>query len=280
MKDYRSFFSVERMANVLEVTRSGYYAWLKRPLSNRAKEDMRLTLEIRALFEKSKKRSGSPKITNALQKNGIKISRKRVCRIMRKNGLRSCIRKKYRVTTDSRHSYPVAPNLLNRRFTVSYPNLVWVSDITYLKVGNRWMYLVVFIDLYSRMVVSWALSDSLEHQFVLDAFKRALWQRRPPKGLMVHSDRGVQYACDTFRNAIKTTGCIQSMSRKGNCWDNAVAESFFHLFKSELGEEFSDNHSAYHDIFEYIEIDYNRQRTHETLGYYSPAIFETMKQCA
>jgi putative transposase len=280
MKQFRPIFSVERMAHVLEVTRSGFYAWLLRPCCNRRMEDRKLTLEIRALFEKSKRRSGSPKITDALRKNGRKISRKRVFRLMRKEGLRPCIRKKYRVTTDSRHSYPVAPNLLNRHFTVNRPNCVWVSDITYLRVCNRWMYLVVFIDLYSRMVVGWALSDTLHHQFVLDAFNRALWRRRPLKGLMVHSDRGVQYACDAFRNALTVNGFIQSMSRKGNCWDNAVAESFFHVLKSELGDRFTDKYRAYQDIFEYIEIDYNRQRTHATLGYHSPAGFETMNKCA
>jgi putative transposase len=280
MKQYRSEFSVERMARVLEVTRSGFYAWLVRPSGKRAAEDRQLTLEIRSEFAKSKRRSGSPKITEALRDNGRKVSRKRVSRLMRQEGLKPCIRKKYRVTTDSRHTYPVAQNLLNRNFTVESPNRVWVSDITYLRVNNRWMYLVVFIDLFSRMVVGWSLSDSLQHQFVVDAFYRALWRRRPPKGLMVHSDRGVQYACDAFRNVLAVNGVIQSMSRKGNCWDNAVAESFFHVFKSELGDRFTDKTNAYQDIFEYIEVDYNHNRTHATLGYKSPANFEILKKCA
>jgi putative transposase len=280
MNDNRSLFSVERMARALDVTRSGYYAWVKRPMSKRAIENRRLTAEIHALFEKNKKRYGYPKITDALQKQGSAVNHKRVYRLMRKEGLRSCIRKKYRVTTDSRHTYPVAPNLLNRNFTVASPNLVWVTDITYLRVGNRWMYLVVFIDLYSRMVVSWSLSATLQHEFVLDAFKRALWLRRPPKGLMIHSDRGIQYACEEFRKYLVSQGCIQSMSRKGNCWDNAVAESFFHLLKTELGDQFTDAYAAYRKIFEYIEIDYNRQRTHATLGYYSPTEFEAKKKCA
>lgn len=280
MKTYRTLFSVERMACVLEVTRSGYYAWLKRPQSKRTIENESLKDEIRLLYEKSKKRSGSPKITEDLKKKGKNISRKRVARLMQKEGLRSCIRKKYRVTTDSRHTYPVAPNLLNRKFLVSRPNEVVVTDITYLRVNNNWMYLVVFIDLFSRMVVSWALSETLSHHFVVEAFRKALWKRKTPRGLMVHSDRGIQYACDAFRAALAQTGCIQSMSRKGNCWDNAVAESFFHVLKSELGGTFNNKEIAYQELFQYIEIDYNRNRSHSTLGYYSPVDFEKLKKCA
>jgi putative transposase len=280
MKEYRCLFSVERMACVLGVTRSGYYAWLTRPQSKRSKENMQLKVEIRALYAKSKKRSGSPKIADALKKSGKNISRKRVARLMQEDGLRSCIRKKYRVTTNSRHTFPVAPNLLDRNFSVDRPNQVVVTDITYLRVNKCWMYLVVFIDLFSRMVVSWELSETLSHQFVVEAFHRALWKRKTPRGLMVHSDRGVQYACDAFRDALAKTGSIQSMSRKGNCWDNAVAESFFHLLKSELGETFNNKEIAYQELFQYIEIDYNRHRTHSTLGYYSPVDFEMLKKCA
>lgn len=268
------------MCRVFEVSRSGFYARQKRPCSKRQVEHLRLKVEIRVLFEESRKRAGSPKIADALRKMSWNVSRQRVKRLMREDGLCPRIRKKYRVTTDSKHAYPVAPNLLNRNFTVSSPNRVWVSDITYIKVNHRWMYLVVFIDLFSRMVISWALSDTLHHQFVLNAFYRAFWRRKPEKGLMVHSDRGVQYACDAFRNGVAGSGCIQSMSRKGNCWDNAVAESFFHLLKSELGEKFISENIAYQEIFQYIEVDYNRKRTHSTLGYFSPTNYEIMKKYA
>jgi putative transposase len=268
------------MCQVFEVSRSGFYAWRRRPWSKRSVEDFQLKLRIRALFAESKKRAGSPKITNDLRKEHWKVSRRRVKRLMREEGMYPHIRKKYRVTTDSRHDYPVAPNLLKRNFTVSAPNQVWVSDITYLRVNNRWMYLVVFIDLFSRMVVSWELSSTLHHGFVLNAFYKAFWRRKPGRWLMIHSDRGIQYACDAFRKALITSSCIQSMSRKGNCWDNAVAESFFHLLKSELGETFMNEEIAYRELFQYIEIDYNRKRTHSTLGYFSPAQFESMEKYA
>jgi len=243
-------------------------------------EEFQMKLRIRALFKESRERAGSPKIAEDLRKESWRVSTRRVKRLMREDGFFPRIRKKYRVTTDSRHNYPVAPNLLERNFTVSAPNQVWVSDITYLRVGSRWMYLAVFIDLFSRLVVGWDLSDSLHHGFVLNAFSRAFWRRKPGARLMVHSDRGVQYACDAFRNALKECRCIQSMSRKGDCWDNAVAESFFHLLKSELGEDFVCREHAYRELFEYIEIDYNRKRTHSTLGYLSPATFEAMKKYA
>jgi putative transposase len=268
------------MCRVFEVSRSGYYAWRKRPWGKRAMEEFRIKLRIRVLFAESKERAGSPKIAKDLRKESWTVSTRRVKRLMREDGLCPRIRKKFRVTTDSKHDYPVAPNILDRQFTVSKPDVAWVSDITYLKVANRWMYLVVFIDLFSRMIVGWELSDTLHHGFVLNAFYKAFWRRKPGKGLLVHSDRGVQYACDAFRNVLKDYSCIQSMSRKGNCWDNAVAESFFHVLKSELGETFISKDHTYQELFQYIEIDYNRKRTHSTLGYFSPAQFEAMKKYA
>jgi putative transposase len=243
-------------------------------------EEFQMKRRIRALFAESKERAGSPKIADALRKENWRVSTRRVKRLMREESICPRLRKKYRVTTDSRHDYPVAPNLLDRNFTVSAPNQVWVTDITYLRVNNRWMYLVVFIDLFSRMVVGWGLSATLHHGFVLNAFYRAFWRRKPGILLMIHSDRGVQYACDAFRNALKDCRCIQSMSRKGDCWDNAVAESFFHVLKSELGETFMSEDHAYQELFQYIEIDYNRKRAHSTLGYFPPAVFEAMKKYA
>ena len=267
------------MCRVLKVSRSGYYFWRKRPMGKRKQEEQRIQPRIKALFQESKGRAGSPKIAHALRQEGMTISIRRTKRLMREACLVPNIRKKFRVTTtDSQHSYPIAPNILDRNFTVSDPNMVWVTDITYLKVDSKWMYLVVFIDLFSRMVVGWELSDTLHHGFVLNAFYKAFWRRKPGYGLMVHSDRGVQYACDAFRAALLTCQCIQSMSRKGNCWDNAVSESFFHLLKGELGETFICKEVAYQELFEYIEIDYNRKRMHSSLEYLTPAAFESRQK--
>ena len=264
------------MCRVLEVSRSGFYRWLKMPDSRRKKDTMRLDVEIKAIFEENKHRYGSPKITEELQQRGRRVGHNRVAKRMRENGLRSKVRRKYKVTTNSKHNYPASPNLLNRKFEVDEPDKVWVSDITYVWTRTGWLYLTVFIDLYSRMVVGWAVSASLSTEMVLKAFRRALWLRKPPKGLMIHSDRGIQYACEAFREALRVAQCVQSMSRKGNCWDNAVAESFFRAIKTELlwDANIADRTMAERIIFEYIEVFYNRQRLHATNGYRSPAEFE------
>lgn len=268
------------MCRVLSVSRSGYYRWRNRPESQRAIENKRLDVRIKAIFNKHKGRYGSPKITDELSDMGFPVSKTRVARRMKEMGLRSKYRRKYRTTTDSKHSHPVAENLLQRDFTTDGPDKVWVSDITYIATTSGWLYLTVFIDLFSRMVVGWALSSSLSTDMVLTALTRAIRNRRPGSGLMVHSDRGVQYACKDFRKVLKKHNFVQSMSRKGNCWDNAVAESFFGIIKSELihRERFKGPQDTLKAIFEYIEVYYNRQRKHSTLGYKTPAQFEqTMK---
>jgi len=235
--------------------------------------------EIREIYDGSKGRYGSPKITRELQDRGHRVSKNRVARRMRDAGLRSKVRRKYRVTTDSKHQFPVAPNLLARDFTAEVPDKVWVSDITYLATRTGWLYLTVIIDLFSRMVIGWALSSSLSHEMVVAALKRAVRKRRPGKGLVFHSDRGVQYACTDFRKELGKYGFIQSMSRKGNCWDNAVAESFFGIMKTELvyHEKYEGHQDTLHSIFEYIEAFYNRERRHSTLGYLSPVEYEKLK---
>jgi transposase InsO family protein len=199
-------------------------------------------------------------------------------------GLRFKVRRKYRVTTDSKHHFPVAPNRLERNFSAEAPNQVWVSDISYLATRSGWLYLTVIIDLFSRLVVGWALSSSLSHEMVLAALKRAVRSRRPAKGLIFHSDRGLQYACTDFRTELAEHGFIQSMSRKGDCWDNAVAESFFGMMKTELvyHEKYSGHPDALRSVFEYIEAFYNRQRRHSALEYLSPAEYEKRKwkRCA
>jgi putative transposase len=283
MEEHRSLFPVKKMAEVLSVSKSGFYAWSNRPESSYAKDDRELSHAIRQAFEGNDGIYGSPKITKELRDQGRKVSRNRVARHMRQAGLRSKVQRRFRVTTtDSRHNLPVAPNLLNRNFTVATPNQVWVSDITYIKAGGRWMYLAVFIDLYSRLVVGWAFKDTLEASLVTEALSHAFWRRSPPPGLMIHSDRGIQYACEEFRKVLCAHEFVQSMSRKGNCWDNAVAESFFHVLKSECINHvcFHSQEVALHTIFKYIEIFYNRKRRHGSIGFVSPETFEYLKAVA
>jgi transposase InsO family protein len=272
------------MCRVLKVSRSGYYRWLKRKPSQRELDNHRLDAEIREIYDNSKGRYGSPKITRELRDRGRRVGKNRVASRMRQAGLRSKVRRRYRVTTDSKHHFPVAPNLLERNFSTDRVDKVWVSDITYLLTRTGWLYLTVIIDLFSRMVVGWALSSSLGHEMVVTALKRAIRRRRPGKGLVFHSDQGVQYACNDFRRELDQHGFIQSMSRKGDCWDNAVAESFFSIMKTELvyHERYEGHQDALHSIFEYIEAFYNRERRHSTLGYLCPVEYEkqTLRICA
>ncbi|BHH83664.1 hypothetical protein LA52FAK_19530 [Desulforhopalus sp. 52FAK] len=205
-----------------------------------------------------------------------KVSRPRVARMMKEMDLKCKTTRKFVVTTDSKHNKPVVPNILNRNFAVHTPNVAWVSDITYLRVGKKWYYLTVFIDLFSRVVVGWDLSDSLEQSSAIRALNKAIMRRRPEKGLLVHSDRGVQYASNGFRSVLKKHEFVQSMSRKGNCWDNAVAESFFHSLKTQLTHHvrLQDALEAERTLFNYIEVYFNRRRKHSTNGYKAPALFE------
>jgi transposase InsO family protein len=270
------------MCRVFSVSRSGYYRWRRHAESRRTIENRRLDAHIKAIFNKHKGRYGSPKITDELNDMGFPVSKNRVARRMKAAGLRSIVRRKYRATTDSKHSHPVADNLLQRDFTASSPDRVWVSDITYIATARGWLYLTVFIDLFSRMVVGWALSSSLSTEMVLTALRRGIRNRRPNTGLIIHSDRGVQYACKDFRKMLKKHRFVQSMSRKGDCWDNAVAESFFGIVKSELihHDRFKGPQDTLRALFEYIEVYYNRKRKHSTLGYQTPAQFEQAMKSA
>jgi len=241
-------------------------------------ENERLKRRIRELFARHNGMAGSPMITADLHDDPefSRVSRNRVARLMREMGLKCRTVKKFVVTTDSKHNEPVAPNLLDRNFTVSSPDLVWVTDITYLKVGAKWYYLTVFIDLFSRIVVGWDLSSSLERHSAIRALNKSILRRCPGQGLMIHSDRGVQYASADFRNILQKNKFVQSMSRKGNCWDNAVAESFFHSIKTQLIHhcKFQNVADAERALFNYIEVYYNRQRKHSTNGYMAPALYE------
>jgi len=239
-------------------------------------ENERLLVEIKKAHKNSSKIYGSPRITEEVRENGIKCSRNRVARLMRRNGIAAKAKRRFKTTTDSRHNLPVAKNLLNRQFRVDAPNKVWVSDITYIWTAEGWLYLAVILDLFSRKIVGWSMSDRMTQDIVINAFLQAMWRRKPGAGLMFHSDRGSQYASGDFRRLLLEHGVIQSMSRKGNCYDNAVAESFFHTLKTEVvyHEKYLTREQARKSVFEYIELFYNRVRKHSTLGYCSPWKFE------
>jgi putative transposase len=283
MKDHSSEFSVERMAGVLDVSRSGYYSWRCRRPSARRQRQQLFDLEVKAAFAAGKGHYGRERIRDELSDHGRKANRKSIVASMKRQGLQSKPKRRFRVTTDSKHNNPVAPNLLDRKFNVEAANRAWVTDITFLPSQSGWLYLTVFIDLYSRLVVGWCVSTSLSHEGVLTALYRAIWRRRPPAGLLIHSDRGVQYCCEAFRSALMKHKFVQSMSRKGNCWDNAVAESFFATLKSEWLSEIClyDREHAERTLFEYIEQFYNGKRIHTTIGT-APIKFETktLVKCA
>ena len=271
-------FSVEKMCKAFKVSKSGYYQWLQRKPSARAVESQKIKGMIKSIYESSKGRYGSPKITVELEKTGLKISRPRVARMMKSEGIRSIVRKKYKVsTTDSKHKYPISENHLNRNFKAEKPGQKWVSDITYIHTNQGWLYLTIIMDLYDRKIIGWALSDNMTtRDTVLAAWSMALIHRPINGHLIFHSDRGVQYASNEFRKVFKYKPIAQSMSRKGNCWDNAVAESFFKILKSEMvyHNHFLSLKYAKNMVFEFIEIWYNRQRSHSYLGYLTPEEFE------
>ena len=269
-------YSVALMCRVLEVSRAGYYASRGRPESHRAKANRQLSTKIHAVYETSRRTYGSPRVYLELRGGGHKAGRHRVARLMRREGLVARKKKRFRVTTQSNHSEPIARNVLARNFEVKKPNQVWVGDITYLPTADGWLYLAVLLDLHSRAVVGWAMSEYLDASLALAALRMALERRQPAPGLVHHSDRGVQYACEAYRGALAANGLVPSMSRKGNCWDNAPAESFFGTLKVELiGDRvFPSRADARTEVFEYVEAFYNRTRRHSSLGYASPAEFE------
>jgi putative transposase len=267
-------FPVEKMCKALKVSKSGYYAWRRRPESAPSLENKAITSEIQKAFDDSKGTYGSPRVTEKLNGDGRRVSRPRVARLMRAAHLRSRMARRFVNTTDSEHEYKVAPNLLDRDFKPGRIRRAWVSDITYIHTAQGWLYLTVIIDLGDRKVIGWALSKSMHAAVtVVAAYRMALGNRGACEGLIFHSDRGIQYACEEFRNLLAKGGLVvQSMSRKGNCWDNAVAESFFKSLKTEwlYGKAFKTREQAEIAVFEYIEIWYNRRRLHSSLGYKTP----------
>jgi putative transposase len=268
---------------VLGVSASGYHAWCQRRRedrgSQRAQDNRRLLVQIRAVFEQHHRRYGSPRIHAELRAAGVKCSRKRVARLMRQEQLWACRARRYHKTTDSKHSHPVAANVLERRFAVQQikaVNRAWAGDITYISTTEGWMYLAVLLDLYSRRVIGWAMDSSLGEELVQRALKMALTNRQPAAGVIHHSDRGSQYAAREYQCRLEESGLVCSMSAKGDCWDNAPVESFFATLKKELIHQrsYGSHKEARLEVFEFIEVYYNRQRRHSTLGYLSPSEFE------
>jgi putative transposase len=272
----KAVWPVKIMCEVLGVSRSGYYAWQGRPASARDQDDAELVIEIKAAHEVGRGNYGSPRIHRALRKTGTRVGKKRVARLMRRERIVAKRRKKFRITTDSKHTDPIAPNILNRDFNVAQPNTAWVTDVTYVWTHQGWLYLAAILDLCSRRVVGWATSANNDRQLALQALERAKTSRRPRPGLLHHSDRGSVYASLDYRDALSSYAMTPSMSRKGDCWDNAVAESFFATIKGELLDHktFETRAEVTAAIADYVDAFYNVHRLHSSIGYVSPIEFE------
>ena len=269
-------YSISNQCRVLRVSRAGYYHWCQKEVPKRQRENAELLKRTRALYQHYRGRYGSPRITRALQQEGCHCSRNRVARLMRQDGLRARAKRRYVVTTTSDHR-KASPNLLDRNFHAARPNQVWTSDITYVPIDrDAFLYVAVVMDLCTRKVVGLAMRDDLSQQLVIDALRQAIDRQQPKAGLLLHSDRGVQYSADAYRAILRENGFRQSMSRKGNCWDNAPMESFFKTMKIELvyTQDYETHQEAKQSIFEYIEIFYNRQRMHSALNFQTPIAFE------
>jgi putative transposase len=277
IEDRRVDYPVRILCEVLEVSASGYYAWRSRPESRRSAANRELVDDIKRVHRDKKGRYGSPRIHVELKAQGRGISRGRIERLMRHHGIRAIMARPFRVrTTDSRHGFPIAPNLLDRNFVAAAPNRVWLADITYVETDQGWLYLATVMDLYSRRIVGWAMADHLRTELALAALRMAIAAKKPGPGLIHHSDRGVQYASEDYRNVVQSAGLVASMSRKGDCYDNAPMESFFHTLKTELvhHRRYATRDEATRDIFAYIEGFYNQTRRHSAIGYISPVEME------
>lgn len=282
IRDHRSEFLVEKMCLVLEVAKSGYYRWQIKVPGVRGKENRKLLEEIRKIHEQFRHIYGVPRMHQELKSRGFTCSKNRVYRLMKKAGIRSRMKRKYRVTTDSKHSLPVAPNLVRQQFNASAPYQIMTGDITYIWTEEGWLYLAVVLDLYSRKVAGWSMGERIDVRLTIDALKGAMGNFEGTGEQIFHSDRGSQYAAEEFRKELDMYHFLQSMSRKGNCYDNAVTESFFHSLKAEWISffKFSTKQQARSAVFEYIEMFYNRQRRHSSLGYLSPLEFEQLPLAA
>ena len=271
----KATYPLAQLCRWLDVTRSGFYAWRGRPESTHTRDDRRLKVLVRASFEASKQRYASPRVHEDLLEQDEYVSRKRVVRLMQEDGLKARLRKRYKLTTMSDHDQPVAANLLDRQFTAAAPNQRWVGDTTEFVIGESGkLYLAAILDLYSRFIVGWAISAVNDRHLTIRALEMALKRRCPDAGLLYHSDQGCTYASEDYQDLLEARGIVCSMSRRGNCWDNAVMESFFSTLKTELADRFPSFSEAKMELFDYIEPFYNQRRRHSTLGQISPAAFE------
>ncbi|AWV89883.1 IS3 family transposase [Bradymonas sediminis] len=276
IESHRDEFPVTLLCEVLDVSTSGYYDWRKRPPSKRQQEDEALLNKIEDIHAKSRETYGSPRIHRVLKDEGRVVGRNRVARLMRDNGIKAAQKRRSRRTTDSNHAFPLADNLLAREFSTTQPNQVWLADITYVDTQQGWLYLAAILDIYSRKIVGWAMDETMGRKLCINALQMAVLNREPDEGLLHHSDRGCQYASGDYQELLKDYGMTCSMSRKGNCWDNAPMESFFGTLKTESLHRrvFATRDEARQEIFEYIEVFYNRQRKHSALDFASPSEFE------
>ena len=281
MHEHSGEYKIITMCRVLCVSRSGFYRWQQRGCQPTLRQQQRMILDklVADAFVARKKRSGSPMLVLDLHDQGHEYDRKTVAASMKRQNLRAKAARKYKTTTNSKHNLPVVPNLLQQDFSAETPNQKWVSDITYLWTDEDWLYLAVIIDLFLRLVVGWALAERMTANLVCQALQMALWRRKMPKGVILHSDRGSQYCSTMYQGILTKHQLVCSMSAKGNCYDNACAESFFHTMKVEAvhGERFATREEMRHTVFEYIEVDYNRNRRHSANGRISPVAFEALK---
>jgi transposase InsO family protein len=268
-------FGIQKMCRALHVSSSGYYSWRKAGDSKRDIENKKLLWQIRLVHKKHKKRYGSPRITEELKDNGYSCSENRIARLMRKNSIAAKTKRKFKVTTNSKHNLPIAENIVNGNFSASAPNCLWASDITYIWTSKGWLYLCAILDVFNRQIVGWSMDSRMTQELVINALRQAIWRRKPDSGCIFHSDRGSQFAGHEFRKLLKKQEFIQSMSGKGNCYDNAIMETFFHTLKTELVyfESYQTRREAKRSVFEYIEMYYNRIRRHSALNYKSPVDF-------
>jgi len=279
MEDSRSAYGVERMCRILRISRSGYYDWRDREPSERELRHQRLLPEIRRVFRDSRQTYGSPRVFDSLKVRGQRCGRHQVAALMRQNGITPKRRKKFKKTTDSDHNYPIAPNLVERVFAAERLNSLWTSDITYLWTSEGWLYLAVVLDVCSRRIVGWGMGHRLQDELVVRAIRQALAHRQVAEGLIFHSDQGSQFASDACQKLLDDNHIRASMSRKGDCYDNAISESFFGTLKTEFvyADKFETREEAKLKIFDYIEVFYNRKRIHSSISYKTPVDFEKTK---
>jgi putative transposase len=279
IKENTPYFSVRMMCKMLSVSSSGYYDWCDRAPSLRAQANAVLAGKIKVVFDDEHARAGAKRIEKRLKQEGILAGRHRIANIMRAQGWRAKAAKKFKATTNSNHKLPVAPNLLQQDFSAKQPNQKWVADITYIWTEEGWLYLAVVMDLYSRMIVCWSMSARMTSSLVIDALQMAIWRRKNPQGVILHSDRGSQYCSHDYQKLLNDHGFICSMSKRGDCYDNASMESWNHSFKVEAihGEKFTTRDNVKNHVFDYIDVYYNRKRLHSGLGYLSPVYFEEQR---